>query len=85
MEEPFHHWCRSRQIFGGAKDFFPNFPKLARKDFYATFANKFSPTKVIKIFFGGHTPKKVFTCYFANLGLHFLKSINFGRHFYPDF
>jgi len=25
------HRCRSRQIFGGAKDFFSNFPKLARK------------------------------------------------------
>jgi len=25
------HRCRSRQIFGGAKDFCPNFPKLARK------------------------------------------------------
>jgi len=25
------HRCRSRQLFGGAKDFCPNFPKLARK------------------------------------------------------
>jgi len=25
------HRCRSKQIFGGAKDFCPNFPKLARK------------------------------------------------------
>jgi len=24
---------RSRQIFGGAKDFYPNFPKLSRKVF----------------------------------------------------
>jgi len=25
------HRCRSRQIFGGAKDFSPNFTKIARK------------------------------------------------------
>jgi len=25
------HRCRSRQIFGGAKDFFPNFTKLPGK------------------------------------------------------
>jgi len=30
-EAPFHHRFRSRQIFGVAKDFCPNFPKLARK------------------------------------------------------
>ena len=42
----FHHWFRSRQVFGVAKDFFPNFPKLPRKAFCATFAYKFSPTKI---------------------------------------
>jgi len=26
------HRCMSRQIFGGVKDFCPNFPKLARKN-----------------------------------------------------
>ena len=25
------HKCRNKQIFGGAKDFRPNFPKLAQK------------------------------------------------------
>jgi len=25
------HRCRSKKILGGAKDFYPNFPKLARK------------------------------------------------------
>jgi len=47
LQVPFHQWCRSRQIFGGAKDFFPNFPKLARKVFCATLAYKVSPTKII--------------------------------------
>jgi len=27
----FSHRCRSKQIFGSAKDFCPNFPKLAQK------------------------------------------------------
>jgi len=31
FEKPcLHHRCRSRQKFGGAKDFSANFPKLAR-------------------------------------------------------
>jgi len=29
----FRHRCRSKQIFGGAKDFCPNFSKLAQKVF----------------------------------------------------
>jgi len=48
---PFHHRCRSRQMFGSAKDFCPNLPKLARKGFWAIFAHKFSPTKIMKTFF----------------------------------
>jgi len=28
----FHHRCRSRQIFGGGKDFCPNFSNLARRN-----------------------------------------------------
>jgi len=31
MSQTLLHRCRSRQIFGGAKDFCPNFLKLARK------------------------------------------------------
>jgi len=30
---PFHRRCQSRRIFRSAKDFCPNFPKLARKVF----------------------------------------------------
>jgi len=37
VEVPFHHRRRSRQIFGSAKDFCPNFPKLAQKVFCAIF------------------------------------------------
>jgi len=49
---PFHHRFKSREIFGVAKDFCPNFPKLSRKVFCATITYKFSPTKIMKILFG---------------------------------
>jgi len=70
-EVPFHHRFRSRQSFGYAKDFCPNFPKLPEK-FCVTFAYKFSPTKIIKTFFGV-TSKKVFMCFSAKLGRYFFK------------
>jgi len=47
---PFHYKFRSMGIFGAANDFFPNFPKLSRKVFCATFIYKFSPTKIMKTF-----------------------------------
>ena len=83
-EWPFHHRFRSRKIFGAAKDFCPIFSKLRRKVFCATFVHKFSPTKIIKTFFGV-TSEKVFMCFSANLGRHFLKSSNVGSHFYAYF
>ena len=54
-----------------------------RKYFCATFAYKFSPTEIIKAFFGV-TSKKFFMSFSANLGRHFLKPSNVGRHFYAD-
>jgi len=42
----FRHSFRSRQNFGVAEDFFPNFPELPPKAFCATFAHKFSPTMI---------------------------------------
>jgi len=45
------HRCRSRQIFGGAKDFYPNFPKFLPEKFLCDFAYRFSPTKIMKTFF----------------------------------
>jgi len=74
------HTCRSRQIFGHAKDFCPKSSNLPEK-FCVTFANKFSP---IKNPFLVWPPKKGFMCFFANVGHHFLKSNNVGCHFCPD-
>jgi len=39
-----NHRCRSRQIFGDAKDFCPNFPKLARKNYKGDLPKKSKKT-----------------------------------------
>ena len=77
--------CRSRQLFGGAKDFCPNFPKLAWKVFCETFTYKVAPIKIVKTFFWWDFQIKVFMCLFANVGRHFVKSNNVGCHICPDF
>jgi len=81
---PFHHRCRSRQIFGVWR-IFPEFPQNCPKSFCATFAYKFSSTRSWWPLFWCNLQKKVFMCFHVNLGHHFLKSNNVGRHFYPDF
>jgi len=42
MRYCFVHRCRSRQIFGGSKEFCPNFRKLAQKNFGPLFVRIFS-------------------------------------------
>jgi len=69
------HRCGSRQSFGGAKDFWSNFPKLARKDFLCDFiANKFSPTKIMITIFGMTSKKGLHVCFCKH-----------GAPFCPDF
>jgi len=81
---PIIHRRRSKEIFGGAKDFRPNFSKLARKFFLRLLPTNLHP-KIMKIIFWCGLQKKVFICFSANVGRHFLKSNNVGRHFCPDF
>jgi len=64
------HRCRSRQIFGDAKDFCLNFPKLARKVFVQLLRTNFLTQRSRRPIFS-MTSKK---------GLHVF-SANFGRHF----
>jgi len=64
----------------GAKDFCPNFPKLARKVFCANFAYTFFPTKIMTTFSGVTSKKMVFMCFSANVVRNFLKSNNAGCH-----
>ena len=54
--------CRSMQIFGGAIDFCPNFPNVARKTFGPLFVRRFSHVDRI----GRHFLKS------KNIGRHFL-------------
>jgi len=68
--------CRSRQIFGGAKDFCPNFPKLPRKNFGLLFVQLFSHADL----FGDH-PQTRSSCNSANVERHCLKSNHVGHNF----
>jgi len=43
----FNHRCRSKQSFGVAMDFCPNFPKLARKNFVRLLFLSRTLTKII--------------------------------------
>jgi len=62
----FWHRCRSRQIYGGAKEFCPDSPKLAQK----ILQNKWRPKQ--KAEFGRHVIKKKILC---QSGRHFCSDI----------
>ena len=78
------HRCRSKQILGGAKDFCLNFPKLARKVVVRLLPKNFISQRLLRPFLV-RPPKKGLNFFFANVGRHFLKSNNVGRHFFPEF
>ena len=71
QQKSWRHRCRSRRIFGGTKDFCPNFHKLARK------AKSFQATFCSTIF--SHTDHEDF--FWNDLQRHFFKSNKVGRHF----
>jgi len=52
-------WMKEQVNSWGCKGFLPDFPQTCPKSFCATSACKFSHTKIVKTFFGGHT-KDVF-------------------------
>ena len=64
-----NHWCRSRQIFRGAKDFCPYFPKLHRKIFWSLFLQIFFSLR----HFFGTTSKKDFHVILRTLGASFFQ------------
>jgi len=76
----FKQRCRSRKICGGAKDFYQNFPKLARKVFVRLLPRIFSYNDHEDIFLVW-PPQKVFVCFFANVVRHLLKSTTLGAIF----
>jgi len=60
------HRCRSKQIIGGAKNFWSHFPKLSRKVFVQLLSSNFLSQRSWRPFVGV-TSKKVFVCFSANL------------------
>jgi len=81
---PADHGYRRWQIFGGAKNFCPNFPKLARKVFVRLCLQIFSHEDHEDLFWHD-LQKKVFRCFSANVRRHVLTLNNVGCHFCPDF
>jgi len=73
--------CRSSQVLGSAKDFFPNFPKLARKVFVRVLPTKIFSHKDREILFWCDLQKKFFSYFSGDVGRHFFKTNNVGRHF----
>jgi len=74
------HKCRSRKIFGRAKDCCPKSPKLAESFVWLSPIN-FLPLRTL---FWVWSPKKGFMYFSASVGHHCLKSNNVGWHFCPD-
>jgi len=60
----------------------PNLPEKLLCDF---FAYKFSPTKIMKTFFGVTSKKRVFICFSPNVGHYFLKLNTHWAPFLPRF
>jgi len=77
---PFHHRFRSRHIFGVAKDFCPNFPKLPQKVFCATFSYKFSPQRSLRPFLVW-PPKRSSCVFLQTLGAVFWSQVTLGTIF----
>jgi len=71
--------------FGGAKDFCLNFPKLSRKAFVRFLPTIFSHKEHEDLFLVWPPKEDRILCFSANIGRHFLKSNNVGRHSCPDF
>jgi len=67
--------------FMGCEGFFPELPQICPKRCWATFAYKFSPTKIMKTFFWHDLHKRVFICFSANVGRHFLSQTTLGAIF----
>ena len=78
--ECLNHRCRSRQIFGAAKDFCPIFPKIARKIFVPLLSTNFLTQRSWRPFYGMTSKKRS-----AKVGRHFLKLSTVGRDFRLDF
>jgi len=64
---------RSKQVFGGAEDFRPNFPKLARKVVLQLLPTKFLPQRTWRHFFGGGYKKRSSFVFLQTFGAIFAR------------
>ena len=76
--------CRSREIFGGAKDYCPNFPKLAQKFFVRLLLTNFLPETTSRPVFDV-TPKKVLIVFFCKRWAPFFEVKQRWGPFLPGF
>jgi len=80
----FRYRCRRRKGFGSAKDFCRNFPNLPEKPLLRILPTNFFPQRPRRRFLCD-IQKNVLLCFYENVGRHFLRSNNIGRHFCPNF
>ena len=73
------HRCRSKQNFGGAKDFCPNFPKRVRKVVVQLLPTNFLPQRSWRSFSGVASQKRSSFVFLQTVWQHFWKSNNVGR------
>jgi len=76
--------CRSKQIFGIAKDFCPNFPKLARKVVVRLLPKNLLPQRLLRPFFGA-TSKKDLHLFFCKYWVPFFEVKQRWAPFLPRF
>ena len=81
---PIRHRCRSRPMFGRAKDLYPNFPKHARKVFVRVLLTNFIPQRSWKPFLLW-PPKKDLRVFFCKLWVPFLEMKQRWVPFFQDF
>ena len=72
-------------IFWGCEGFLPEFPKLCLKSCCATFANKFSPTKSMKTFFGATSKSRSSFVFQQTLGAILARIFRDFTQMFKDF
>jgi len=72
-------------MFGGAKDFCPNFPKPARKIFVRLLPTNFLPQRSQKNYFDVTSPKKSVRVFFCKRWAPFFEIKQHWAQFFPDF
>jgi len=82
QDDRWGHRCRSRQMFGGAKDCCPNIPKLAQKAFVGLLPTTFLPQRSWRSFLCMASKKRSSCVFLETLGAIFAQIFrDFARMF----